>query len=412
MFGPQENSIKTRGSSFGSDLSTLLNSSSEDTPERKHRQLSQSELVSTEYSQYGAHQQVQGRNNAVNIWYNPYIYPYGPAIDNNSASHNDNVPYFMGQNTAKLMAPIPMIGHANVVKALEDQVVVAQATFSYTFHNQVTHGGNAFVNNNIVPYQHPNLALSRPVSIHDSFKPSRALTNAPRAVSPNLIQRAQQIGVRLNANYKGDITEDLITNSLAAKDDNCALHIINIPAGATLSELLSVISEGKIFSSSMIAPIPGQWKGCAAKVVFTTRAAAQEFKDRGKKVGIWIRGERVNVFWNRNITRPQLYSDKHQSRVIQIRGPQDQLSVAQIHAFFAEKIKFELLDQKEWLVLGGMKVVELTFPSIFGQSRAAVAQFMKTVKGTPFEDIFLIQYGKDPCDPASRMVEWWEGRRF
>jgi hypothetical protein len=261
--------------------------------------------------------------------------------------------------------------------------------------------------------EHPTTVPSNSLAIHNPFKPSRALLDLPRSVDPDLAYMARRVGIDLEGNYKGDITKEHIYNAVAPICDNCALHIIGLPADVSLKEIFSVI-VGKVFSFQLHAPVPGKWNGCGARLVFTTRAATEDFYYKARTgLGIAIRGHQIRVLWNRDPCRPQHYADRHQSRILQIKGPDiGNFSAEGMERFFASKLLFNLVERKEWPVSDEMKVVELHFPSILGQSRPAMKQFYEMLDETEQRHNFMIQYAPDPCDPVVRADSWWGGRRF
>jgi uncharacterized protein (DUF1499 family) len=64
-------------------------------------------------------------------------------------------------------------------------------------------------------------------------------------------------------------------------------------------------------------------------------------------------------------------SEHHQSRVIQIAGPQDEFDALGVEKLLQTKLKFEFVDSGELFVECGKRVVELQFASILGQSHVA-----------------------------------------
>ena len=235
-----------------------------------------------------------------------------------------------------------------------------------------------------------------------TFEPSRAITNRPRAIPPTVAMRAQDLGVSLQTTYQGDIDHSFLDNVTAPHYVNCAVFIIHIPAQAELRELTAVI-DGKIFSLSLTPP-NRDFTGCAASVVFTTRAAALAFVTKASLPGIYIHGQRLRVTWDRNIRRPLLPGLAYQSRVLQIKGPASQLDAGDFIRLFGANIQFRLVNMREWMVPGDEKIVELEFCSINGQSRIAMKLFYSYIQGTWMEDLFSIQYGPDPCEPLEPAV--------
>lgn len=261
--------------------------------------------------------------------------------------------------------------------------------------------------------QLPMVAPTTSLAAHDPFKPSRALLDLPRSIDPDLAYMAQRVGLDLGSNYKGDITKEHIYNAIAPVSDNCALHIIGLPADITLKEVFSVI-VGKVFSFQLHRPVPGKWTGCGARLVFTNRTATEEFYWKARSgFGIVIRGQQIRVLWNRDPCRPQHYADRNQSRVLQITGPNHPNFSAQgMEEFFRSKLLFDLVERKEYLAVDGSKVVELHFPSILGQSRPAMKQFYEMLDETQQRNFFKIHYAADPCDPAVRGSSMVESYRF
>jgi hypothetical protein len=235
-----------------------------------------------------------------------------------------------------------------------------------------------------------------------TFEPSRAITNRPRAIPPTVAMRAQDLGVSLQTTYQGDIDHEFLDNVTAPHYVNCAVFIIHIPAQAELRELTAVI-QGKIFSLS-VTPPNSDFTGCAASVVFTTRASALAFVTRASLPGIYIHGQRIRVTWDRNIRRPLLPGLAYQSRVLQIKGPASQLDAGEFIRLFGANIRFRLVNMREWMVPGEEKIVELEFCSINGQSRIAMKLFYSYIQGTWMEGLFSIQYAPDPCEPLEPAV--------
>jgi hypothetical protein len=207
-----------------------------------------------------------------------------------------------------------------------------------------------------------------------------------------------EIGMDLNSIYQGDITDFDIENFKCPPKLNCALRLENISANATDKEIFDAFYEGKIFSFSKNDPVPGRFTNCAGRLAFMTRAATEAFLRRAQTVGVFIRGEYMKVIWNRDKCCTAKESEHHQSRVIQIAGPQDEFDALGVEDMLHIKLKFELVDSGEWLVKGGRRVVELQFASIFGQSRVAVRYLDEYLSWNIMVDGFEIWYAPDPCD--------------
>ena len=248
----------------------------------------------------------------------------------------------------------------------------------------------------------------------ERFHPMGGLSGEQRILSPGTTTRALAAGVDLNSNYLGRVTEFDIENANCPGHLNCALRITDIPPAATAQEIFDVIDQ-KVFSFSKNPPVRNVFPNCAARFVFMTRRAAEGFMAKAcSRYGVRIRGQRLNVIWNRDRVLPRPFFELHQSRVIRIIGPEDDISAHSIENFLHQKIAFDLVDRKEWLVVGGKKIVELSFDSIRGQSRAAYKGYLDYIKDNMLQGKHAICWAPDPCDPSSHdfesnLVQWRSG---
>lgn len=172
--------------------------------------------------------------------------------------------------------------------------------------------------------------------------------------------------------YQGNIW--LPTNRSANIPDhlNCSLFLIHLPPDLTAHALLAAIHAlgptGRVYALHVNAPEPARGNlGCAAKVVFFTRAAAQRFFHRcqqpqqpshpgsggGGGGGLLVGGRRAHVTWNRIKTaeRPDLVASDA-SRVLLISGPPAVVNPRALTAFFRTKLDFQV-DEVIVLEAGG-----------------------------------------------------------
>jgi hypothetical protein len=133
-----------------------------------------------------------------------------------------------------------------------------------------------------------------------TFVPSRELLGAKAILTTKSKSKMVEIGMDLNSNYQGEITDFDIENFKCPPKLNCALRLENISANATYKEIFDVFYEGKIFSFSKRDPVPDRFTNCAGRLVFMTRAATEAFLRRVQTVGVSIRGEYMKVIWNRD----------------------------------------------------------------------------------------------------------------
>lgn len=245
-----------------------------------------------------------------------------------------------------------------------------------------------------------NNIVAPPHARCSSFQPSRELLGLSHVPSPTRLTKAQAVGMKRNPLYRGDLTELDISNATCPPELNCAVRIENISCHATEAEIFSMVIEGKVFSFSKKDPIPGRFPNCAARLVFTTRAAAEAFVARGQSwEGIVLHGHRLKVKWNRDACRPVRDGERHQSRVIRIMGPKNELCAEGVEKIFHTHIKFKLVESKEWIIDENMKMVELSFCSILGQARIAYKFFHEYMECWGLKG-FSIGFGPDPCEPA------------
>jgi len=163
---------------------------------------------------------------------------------------------------------------------------------------------------------------TEPSHLTNGFKPSRASKNLERTWTEESIGRVVQAGGSFNPNFKSDVSDFWLRNQNCPDHLNCAIRIENIASDAAGKEIFDTIREGKVFSFSMALPKPGRFVNCAARLVFTTRPAAEAFIHRAQQFpGISLHGHRWRVWWNRDRCCPVGPEEHHQSRVLRIMGP-------------------------------------------------------------------------------------------
>lgn len=107
------------------------------------------------------------------------------------------------------------------------------------------------------------------------FLPSRAVQGLDHKPTAEELARATRAGLRVNPNFKSAMSDFWVRNRSCPPHLNCAIRIENISAHATNKEIFQLIREGKVFSFSKSAPVAGRFPNCAARLVFTNRAAAK-----------------------------------------------------------------------------------------------------------------------------------------
>lgn len=158
----------------------------------------------------------------------------------------------------------------------------------------------------------------------------------------------ERVALGYSPRYQGNIY--LAANRCADIPDalNTSLFLIHLPPTTTTAHLLAAVHAlgptGRVFAVHINAPEPGRGNpGCAAKVVFFTRAAAHLFFERCQRLGFYVGGRRAHVTWNRIKTaeRPELVASDA-SRVLLITGPRAFVNPRTLTAFFRTKLEFQI----------------------------------------------------------------------
>lgn len=160
----------------------------------------------------------------------------------------------------------------------------------------------------------------------------------------------ERVALGYSPRYQGNIY--LAANRCADIPDelNTSLFLVHLPAATTTRDVLAAVHAlgptGRVFALHINAPEPGRGNhGCAAKLVFLTRAAAAAFFARchARPGGLCVAGRRAHVTWNRIKTaeRPDLVASDA-SRVLLIAGPRDFVNPRTLTAFFRTKLEFQI----------------------------------------------------------------------
>ncbi|KAF7875319.1 hypothetical protein EAF04_002491 [Stromatinia cepivora] len=230
------------------------------------------------------------------------------------------------------------------------------------------------------------------------FVPSAILKGGRRLPNSDMVRKAAEVGIAFNPKYKGELTNFNLRNALCLDHENCSVRIHKIPPEASHYEIFAMITHGKVFSFNYIRPIKNVFTHAAADLVFLTREAAENFLHDAKfGHGLYIRGQRIMVMWNRIKVLPAEGRYEKMSRVVRIKGPADNFSVKTLEGFFRSKFEFDLITGKEWFQWDDSKIVELAFSSIRSQSESAVKSFNLYVDQNMPNAGYRIWYALDPC---------------
>ncbi|CZR62314.1 uncharacterized protein PAC_12211 [Phialocephala subalpina] len=139
-------------------------------------------------------------------------------------------------------------------------------------------------------------------------------------------------------------------NADTPENENCAIKYENLAASASLRDMFSRIRERKVVLLSRQEPCPPLYPNCAGRLVFQTRAAAEAFINRANtEEGIIIPGQRLRVKWNRLRVKPSEMAKVHQTRVLRVSGPVEEVFAKQLELDFLEEQEFELVEMRQWL---------------------------------------------------------------
>jgi len=169
--------------------------------------------------------------------------------------------------------------------------------------------------------------------------------------------------------------------------DNTALFVTCIPPFITAAYILDKITTGPT------AIIPLQ----AATIVFNKTAAAKRLFDRIESgEGVSMGGRRLKVVYSKYGFRGNRFD--HMSRVIEIEGPEELMTVDFWKTWFetlcyveCESIRFMEMDRPP----PGRKSMEFRFVRIDGQAQPLLQAIKKT---SEFDGVIKARYGLDPCD--------------
>jgi hypothetical protein len=232
-------------------------------------------------------------------------------------------------------------------------------------------------------------------------------SGTPHVLKFKNAQKAVMMGMEVNPNYQGNLTRAHIENASTGVDENCAVRIHSIHPQASVWELLNTIKTGKIYSVNRLPPQLGLYPTAAADVKFLVHKAAREYINEASSKGIFIRGSRIRVCWNRNRVKPAADAVHKESRVLRFTGPEEKLSIQILEHLFGQYFKFELVDSKSWRSGRGWKTFELAFESIHPQASWARRVFNEHFVDTGASGEFKVCFGPDPCDnsaPAARQL--------
>lgn len=201
------------------------------------------------------------------------------------------------------------------------------------------------------------------------------------------------------AKYLGDpnIPENMSAD--IPENQNTSLYISGMGPDTKFSDILAAIrGVGKIYSLYVNPPLEVH-TGCAAKLAFFTRAAAEKFFN-DTRGGFLVRGYSATVRWNR-IRVPEQTVHKDGSRVVIIRGPKFIVNIKVISKVIDGNIRYYDMEKASVKPLDGIEgfaEMELHFGCFRAQAHSALIVLNRELGGPRFR----VNYGTDPCEFVSR----------
>lgn len=222
----------------------------------------------------------------------------------------------------------------------------------------------------------------------------------------SLREAYERVRLGFSPAYNGDPHLERNRSANVPNDLNCSLFLVNMPPDLTTTRLIAAVHAmgptGRIYATHINAPEPDrQHYGCAAKVIFFERQAAQAFFSLCEQRGFAVDGCAARVMWNRIKTAEQAHP-RVTTRVLLIGGPRDFVNPEALTGYFRTKLQFQvdrIIPHTDGLD-GENAVVEYRFGSFRCQAEAAKMALMRE-----HQDVRCF-FHPDPCDPGH--PDWTE----
>lgn len=198
--------------------------------------------------------------------------------------------------------------------------------------------------------------------------------------------------------YRGDPRLRENYSAAIPPNQSTSLFIKDLPSDITVVQILDRIrSTGKVYSLHINPPVPPHY-GCAAKISFFTRKAAEKFSSNSRG-GFWVRGHhRATVIWNRVLVAEHVGGRWDEaSRVAIVRGPRELVSTAAVASILHKAIRLYNLalgcETDYTMLVDGLFEVEVHFGSFRAQAHSAYIVLNRAFRGKNVK----ISYGTAPC---------------
>ncbi|KAH9990386.1 hypothetical protein F4779DRAFT_637931 [Xylariaceae sp. FL0662B] len=216
------------------------------------------------------------------------------------------------------------------------------------------------------------------------FEPSRQLRDASTG------NQGQASGYRGDRNVPSNRSENV------PSERNTNLWLTGLPEDTTVTDLLGSIRGVGRVRATVIHPAESGHAQAAASISFFEREDAEKFYHLCKQKIIKVRGDAVNVDWNRN--RIDQVENNRASRVLLIAGDEDFVNKESLDNFFKERFVYDIdkvVDHGVVTPPDGGRIGRLEYRFGSWRSQAQSAEMALT-----FEQVgkVLVEFGEDPCN--------------
>jgi hypothetical protein len=249
----------------------------------------------------------------------------------------------------------------------------------------------------VAPKNTSSISDGKELQMPHHFAPNRMLLQQRGQLKSAEAEQGQTRYLGISYQGKLNSTTQLSQVQNLPDDDNCALWITNIPPKAEHSAFFKKIKTGEVVSLHLNIPDEDHEMGAASLVFKTHEGAARFLEQSTSGEGIWIRGKRLDVRYNRNGCRA--YS-LPRSRVLQIEQAESGMDIEQWKNYFSKFCVYQLEFAGEFSSnVEGRKVTEFRFARIDGQAQTCY----DAIKTDPqFKNILRLRYAYDPCLGSSK----------
>ncbi|KAK9783186.1 hypothetical protein SCARD494_13407 [Seiridium cardinale] len=249
----------------------------------------------------------------------------------------------------------------------------------------------------------PSISAVEPSPMAQREAGTVASSNRPSSPSQWLLEALHREAFGFRPAYRGNVLNVLNRPQQVPAQRNCNLWLTNLPDDCKESDLEeAIMNVGSIFAMYINPPNKDEGhSGSAASLAFTRIESARELVTRARWEGVWVKGRRARITWNRNRVGEQ-YRDSPQSRVLIINGPREVVNETTLTEFFGRYCSFRTagivkLHRDE----RGYATIEWRFARISGQASVAAA-CLEALRDEHGVDVVCF-WGLDPCEESSRL---------